>query len=169
MCNVLDRFFSAFVFLCQPSCYTDLWDKLDGVGPADNRPSTDLLHHDMWHMTCDSWSVTRDRWEEVNLLSKLQLPSSYGLGVKVLTKIAKPSYFCVWNQNCKSYITFFHFYANLRHMRSVGQFFVRKIRVPDQHKFSLALAGTILFHLNHHIPSINRWGNKMMHTEEGQR
>ena len=47
--------------------------KLDGVGPVDNWPSTDKLHHfvrkkeeekncDMWHMTCDTWHVTRDTW-----------------------------------------------------------------------------------------------------------
>ena len=37
------------------------YKKLDGVGPIDNRPSTDKLHrlvkknvtHDMWHMTPD--------------------------------------------------------------------------------------------------------------------
>ena len=48
--------------------------KLDGVGPVDNRPSTDKLHHfvrktkqkktwhvtrDMWHVTCDTWHMTR--------------------------------------------------------------------------------------------------------------
>ena len=51
--------------------------KLDGVGPVDNRPSTNKLHHlifkkntcdtwhvtrDMWHMTCDTWHVTHDTW-----------------------------------------------------------------------------------------------------------
>ena len=49
-------------------------NKLDGVGPVDNRPSTDKLHkivkkkrkkekkvtHDMWHMTCDTWHMTHD-------------------------------------------------------------------------------------------------------------
>ena len=79
-----------------------------GVGLVDNRPSTDKFHHiakknvtcytwhvthvthdtrhitcDTWHMTCDVWHVTHDRWGEVNLLLKCQLPSSYGLGVKV--------------------------------------------------------------------------------------
>ena len=42
--------------------------KLDGVGPVDNRPSTDKLHHfvqknvthDMWHITRDTWYVTCD-------------------------------------------------------------------------------------------------------------
>ena len=29
------------------------------------------------------WHVTHDKWGEVNLLSKFELPSSYGLGVKV--------------------------------------------------------------------------------------
>ena len=39
--------------------------ELDGVGPVDNRPSTDKLHHfvcDMWHVTRDMWHVTRDMW-----------------------------------------------------------------------------------------------------------
>ena len=77
--------------------------KLDGVGPVDNRPSTNSLHHfiiliflfflcetwqvkhDMWLVTCDTWHVKRDMWHvtcdtwrEVNILSKLQVPSSYG-------------------------------------------------------------------------------------------
>ena len=46
--------------------------KLDGVGPVDNIPSTDLLHQfvpkknlnnkngDMWQVTGDTWQVTRD-------------------------------------------------------------------------------------------------------------
>ena len=48
-------------------------EKLDGVRPVDNRPSTDKLHHfvhkkkghvtcDMWHVTRDTWHVTRDTW-----------------------------------------------------------------------------------------------------------
>ena len=62
--------------------------KLDGVGPVDNRPSTDELHNfvkkkvtcDMWHVTCDTWHVTCDTWHMtldlfggVNILSKFQL------------------------------------------------------------------------------------------------
>ena len=59
--------------------------KLDEVGPVDNRPSTDKLHHfvqkkkkekkvtcdpwhvthDMWHMTRDMWHVTHDMWHVV--------------------------------------------------------------------------------------------------------
>jgi hypothetical protein len=44
--------------------------KLDGVGPVDNRPSTDKLHHFVQKkeekkrrkkiVTCDTWHVTRD-------------------------------------------------------------------------------------------------------------
>ena len=52
--------------------------KLDGVGPVDNRPSTDNLNHfirrkekvvthDMWHVTCDTWHVTRDMWHMTRL------------------------------------------------------------------------------------------------------
>ena len=45
--------------------------KLDGVGPADNRPSTNQLHHFVpppkkkIHMTCDTWHTTRDMWHMV--------------------------------------------------------------------------------------------------------
>ena len=51
----------------------ELHRKLDGIGPVDNRPSTDKLHHfvkkkyiyihvthDMWHVTRDMWHVTSD-------------------------------------------------------------------------------------------------------------
>ena len=44
-----------------------------------------ILTHDMWHTTHETWYVkyeTRYVGEE-SLLSKFQLPSSYGLGVKV--------------------------------------------------------------------------------------
>ena len=42
------------------------------------------MTRDMWHMTHDIWHLTHDRGGgEVNLLSKYQLPSSYGLGGKV--------------------------------------------------------------------------------------
>ena len=40
-----------------------IW-QLDGVGPVDNRPSTDKLHHfvqkkkKMWLVSCDMWHVT---------------------------------------------------------------------------------------------------------------
>ena len=84
--------------------------KLDGVGPIDNRPSTDKHHHfvrkrkkekkkwhvtydtwhvtrdtwhvtcHIWHMTCDTWHMTCDTWWGVNILSKCQLPNSNGLG-----------------------------------------------------------------------------------------
>ena len=51
---------------------TSIWlGKLDGVGPVDNRPSTNKLHHfvppknnfkktDIQHVTCDTLHVTRD-------------------------------------------------------------------------------------------------------------
>ena len=56
------------VFKVNPFFYSY---KLDGVGPVDNRPSTDKLHHfvrkkrkkkKMWHGTCDTWHVTCDMW-----------------------------------------------------------------------------------------------------------
>ena len=54
----------------------NLNNKLDGVGPVDNRPSTDKLHHfvkkkqkktDMWHVTCDMWHMTCDTWHATRL------------------------------------------------------------------------------------------------------
>ena len=37
----------------------------------------------MWHEKRDMWHGTHNRWGEVNLLLKFQLPSSFGLGMKV--------------------------------------------------------------------------------------
>ena len=59
--------------LILPGLLTPAWFfggqyKLDGVGPVDNRPSTDKLHHFIWrkkiklHVTCDMWQVTHDTW-----------------------------------------------------------------------------------------------------------
>ena len=36
-----------------------------------------------WHVTCDTWHVICDTWKDVNILSKFQVPSSYGFGLKV--------------------------------------------------------------------------------------
>ena len=55
---------------------------------------------DIWHVICDKWHVTNDTrnmtrdmwylthdmWGEVNLLSKYQLPSTCGVGVKVFLR-----------------------------------------------------------------------------------
>ena len=74
--------------------------KLDGVGPVDNRPSTDKLQHfvhkekkkikqkknvtcDTWHVTRDTWHETRDTFGGLNILSKFQLSSSDGLVLTV--------------------------------------------------------------------------------------
>ena len=38
---------------------------------------------DTWHVTQDTWHVTHDGWREVNLISKIQLPRSYSLGLKM--------------------------------------------------------------------------------------
>ena len=47
---------------------------------------------DTWQMTHDTLHVTHDRWGEVNLLSTLQLPSSYGLEVKVFWRFGGKSW-----------------------------------------------------------------------------
>ena len=44
-------------------------------------PDTWYVTHETWNVTRDTWLVTRDTWWEVNILSKFQLPGSYGLGV----------------------------------------------------------------------------------------
>ena len=51
---------------------------------------------DTWHVTCDTWHVTCDMWHVVgvNNLSKFQLPSSYGLGWKV-----------IWRSGGKGWVT----------------------------------------------------------------
>ena len=69
-------------------------NKLDGVGPVDNRPSSNKLYHcvrrkknvtcDMWHMTRDTWQVTHDTFGGVNILSKFHLPSFYRLWFLIL-------------------------------------------------------------------------------------
>ena len=52
----------------------ELINELDGVGPVDNRPSTNKLHHFVEEeekreeKNCDMWQVTSDRWREVNIL-----------------------------------------------------------------------------------------------------
>ena len=100
--NVVCCAFHAFIFEC---VITSIYN-LDGVRPVDNRPSTDKLHHlvrkkkkkkkwhvtcdtwhvtrDMWHMTCGTWHLTRDTFWGVNILSKFQLPSSYCLWFMIL-------------------------------------------------------------------------------------
>ena len=40
------------------------------------------LTPDTWHLTRDTWHLTCDTWWGVNILSKFQLPSSFGLGGK---------------------------------------------------------------------------------------
>ena len=50
--SVLDKSFFFFFFLLGST-----WSELDGVGPVDNRPSTDNLHHFVkkkGHVTCDT-------------------------------------------------------------------------------------------------------------------
>ena len=66
-----------FLFCFQIPCFvsTDPVLKLDGVGPVDDRPSTDKLHLlvrkkkkcDMWHLTRDTWHATCDTWHVTRL------------------------------------------------------------------------------------------------------
>ena len=41
------------------------------------------LTPESWHMTCDLWHVSRDTQGVMNIVSKFQVPSFFGLGVKV--------------------------------------------------------------------------------------
>ena len=77
---------------CSQCCFTnirvkkiiDILSKLDGVGPVDNRQTGE-----MWHMT-------HSRWGKVNLVSQFQLPSSYGLGVKVFWRYFHKGWVTEW-------------------------------------------------------------------------
>ena len=55
--------------------------KLDGVGPVNNRPSASQLPPPA--KKCHTRHVTCYTLRQVNILSKYQLPSSYGLGLKM--------------------------------------------------------------------------------------
>ena len=85
---------------CSPGMHNvQVITKLDRVGPVDNRPSTDKLHHfvrkkerkknDMWHVTCDMWHVTRD-------MSHVTRDTWLVWGVNILSKFQLPSFYCLW-------------------------------------------------------------------------
>ena len=58
------------------------------LSKKQKQKTTSDMTHDMWHMTRDTWHghMTCDTWWGVNILSKFQLPSSYGLGKTVFWK-----------------------------------------------------------------------------------
>ena len=45
--------------------------KLDGLGPIDNRRSTNLPRH--WYFLCDTWYVTCDMWHVIHDTKKIRL------------------------------------------------------------------------------------------------
>ena len=47
------------------------------------------MTHDTWHLTCDMW------WD-MNILSKYQLPSSYGLGVMLFWRFEAEGWLTDW-------------------------------------------------------------------------
>ena len=54
---------------------------------------------DTWHMTGDRWQVTLDRWHKsqvVNIVSKLQVPSSNGLGFMVFWRLRGKWWLTQW-------------------------------------------------------------------------
>ena len=86
--------------------YSENYNKLDGLGPVNNRPSTNKLHHfvkkkcDMWQVTCDTWNVTRDMWHVtcgmlwgVNIVSKFQLLSYSGLWFMIFWRLGGKGWF----------------------------------------------------------------------------
>ena len=96
-------------FTCHISKASHVIKKLDGVGPVDNRPYTDKLHHfvqkktqqkhDMWHVRRDMWHVRRDTWHVLgrgNILSKFQLPSSYLLWFMILWRSGGKGWVTEW-------------------------------------------------------------------------
>ena len=68
--------------------------KLDGVGPVDNRPSTDKLHRfvqkkKIGHVTCDTWQVTSDKWHMTHDMWHGTHDTWYGV-VNIMRKFAGP-------------------------------------------------------------------------------
>ena len=53
--------------------------------------------HDIWHMTGGIYHVACDMCRKVNILSKCQVPSSYGLGVKLLWQFLEKGWLYQWN------------------------------------------------------------------------
>ena len=79
--------------------------KLDGVGPVDNRTSTDKLHHfvrkNIKKLKKYMWHVTRDMFGGVKILSKFQLPSSYCLWFMLLWRSGRKGWL---NQSMNEWI-----------------------------------------------------------------
>ena len=77
--------------------------------PFEGRLCIDLenlqqFSSDMGHMTRDVWHVTCDMLRRVNILSKLQLPSSYGVGRTVSWRYFNKSWPTEW-MNGKAFLT----------------------------------------------------------------
>ena len=54
-------------------------NRIELVGPTDNKPSTDELHHFIQFLKNYMWHAPYDTYKEVNILSKFQVTSSFGL------------------------------------------------------------------------------------------
>ena len=54
------------------------------------------IYNYIWHVTYYMWHMTRDRWGEEDLLLKYQLPSSYGLRVKVFWRYFTKGWLNLW-------------------------------------------------------------------------
>ena len=69
----------------RPHCKQTLHRIAPPLCPKNKNKKVNMWHvtRDTWYVTCDTWHVTCDTWREVNILSKLQVPRSYGLEGKV--------------------------------------------------------------------------------------
>ena len=99
-----------------------------------------LLTLESWHMKRDTWHMTCDRLGEVDLLSKLQLPSSNGLPMKVLWK---------WHMTCDLW--------HLTHdmLREMG--FLSKFQLPSSNSFAVKVFWRR--HVTHEMRHVtcNKW------------
>ena len=59
-------------------------------------PDTWHMTPDTLHLTPDKWHLKCDMWWGVNILSKFQLPKSYGLGVMMILRFGGKGSISQW-------------------------------------------------------------------------
>ena len=86
-CNLSKRYAAYFKEIQTSFLFLINIQKLNRLGPSPTlyRLNLTLCKKKCytWHVTCDMWHLTCATWWEVNILSKFQLHSSYGLGETV--------------------------------------------------------------------------------------
>ena len=100
--------------------------KLDGVGPVDNRPSTDKLQHfvkkkkkksGIWHMTCDARHVTCDTWHVTcDMLWGWTFSQNF---CSLALMVCDLWYLADWGCSTLVYSVFFSFSRALKHFQSI--------------------------------------------------